>query len=131
MSNNQTPSVTPSPTPEQIAIETWQSRIKANHPYSDPQYWTTEIIAKYAMLEVDDLRKAKQKNAAEIAQLKAQLAELQPLAKFGALVIEQLHKDPDSCANSFLFGSQCELYTDHNEAIKPNIEATINKLLKD
>jgi hypothetical protein len=64
----------------------------------------------------------------QIAALKAQVAELMPLAKFGAMVMRDLSvltvtKINNHALSQDLIGNGSE--------VKPSIEATITKLLKD
>jgi hypothetical protein len=65
--------------------------------------------------------------ATEIAELKAQIAELMPLAKFGAMVMCDfsaltITKINNHALSQDLIGNGSE--------VKPNIEATITKILK-
>jgi hypothetical protein len=94
------------PTPEQIAE--WRSDYKIGY---------------------DD---AKTEQATEIAQLKAQLAELMPLAKFGALVMHDLDvRETFDALDAWCHADAAKLIAQSKQGYAPNIEATITKLLKD
>jgi hypothetical protein len=79
--------------------------------------------------------RARAEQATEIAALKAQVAEHMPLAKFGAMVLGNriLMFQPSSVTSHALKAGV--LISDSSiiqaVAYAPNIEATINKLLKD
>jgi hypothetical protein len=78
---------------------------------------------------LDDLHQCQ---AAEIAALKAQIAELMPLAKFGAMVADfQFSKDGCSEACIQDTADECGLFLNGSSEYAPNIEATIAKILKD
>jgi hypothetical protein len=77
----------------------------------------------------DDLH---QYQAAEIAQLKAQLAGLMPLAKFGAMVVKGDYlSDDDAIDLELKAGISIDTSGYKTLEFAPNIEATITKLLKD
>jgi hypothetical protein len=64
----------------------------------------------------------------QIAALKAQIAELMPLAKFGAMVMRDLSALTVTKINNHALSQ--DLIGNGSE-VKPSIEATITKILKD
>jgi hypothetical protein len=68
---------------------------------------------------------------AQIAALKAQIAELMPLAKFGAIVLRTYKEGyvSDEELGNFALTSKCVMQP--FEEYAPNVEATITKILKD
>ena len=122
-----------SPTPEQLAE--WRKEFESGFP-SIAKLERGAITGRYLDIYIDycwqGYLRAKTEQAAEIAQLKAQLAEVMPLAKFGAKVTNAyvggicFARADDLNSKAFDAGV---IQYDHKYA--PNIEATINKLLKD
>jgi uncharacterized protein YaaN involved in tellurite resistance len=82
--------------------------------------WSEEKVKAYAESFCTE-------QAAEIADLKAQIDELMPLAKFGAAAIEECMPELDSLIE------RCGIaaVTDDCYLFAPNIEAAIEQLLKD
>jgi hypothetical protein len=75
---------------------------------------------------LSQIHSEKQALQAEVAALKAQLAELIPFSKFACDVLRD-EDHPDNLAHGYDF-----LTFDGNEyVLKPNIEAAIDKILKD
>ena len=70
---------------------------------------------------------ARTEQAAETAELKAKLAEVMPLAKFAAFTITRMHtsKKKDS------LDAGISIEVDSEVIFAPNIEATIEQVLKD
>jgi hypothetical protein len=64
----------------------------------------------------------------EIADLKAKLAEVMPLAKFGAMFLRELEPDYSEVVTEFCLGAGV---LDTASEYAPKIKATITKLLKD
>ena len=54
-------------------VTKWQDELRANHPNSDPQYWSDELMFKYCRREVDALRA--KLAAPQAAQINQQLLE--------------------------------------------------------
>jgi hypothetical protein len=87
---------------------------------AQPEQKTNRFFHERAQLE----------QAAEIAELRAKLAEVMPLAMFGARVLTT-DEHPDDIAHEYKF-----LMLDVDEfsgtyILEPNIEATIERILKD
>jgi hypothetical protein len=77
---------------------------------------------------------AKTEQATEIAALKAQIAELMPLAKFGAMVLRTYSHNGDiteAQVNNAAKQTNCMGDAKAWTVFMPNIEATITKILKD
>jgi hypothetical protein len=72
-------------------------------------------------------------HAAEIAALKAQIAELIPFSKFGAHILGNYKGGyvSDSEIGAAALACNCILGIEENNSYAPNIEATIEQLLKD
>jgi hypothetical protein len=122
------------PSPEQIAK--WREELEVACDEATP----LDIFGNYIYYKHDLLFRgyvlASTKQATEIAALKAQIAELMPLAKFGAMVIDGrvLMFQPFNITSDALKAGV--LISDGGCPIQaityaPNIEAIITKLLKD
>ena len=87
----------------------------------------------FAWREIEEaFTTARTEQAAEIAELKAKLAEVMPLAKFAAKVLITYKNGyvSDEEIGNFALSTGCVI-SKPNEVFAPNIEATIEQLLKD
>jgi hypothetical protein len=77
--------------------------------------------------EQEDNVRAKTEQATEILELKAQLAEVMPLAKLAALLMKNVFPDDPELFAEWCMEAGC---FDSELNYKPNIEATIKEFLK-
>jgi hypothetical protein len=123
------------PSPEQIAE--WQAEAKkqAMQWYADIQ---CHMPINVTDIYIQGYLRARTEQATEIAALKAQIAELMPLAKFGALIIDSRplmihgYGTIDRAIEAGLISDEgSDGFVLRDIAYKPNIKATIEQLLKD
>jgi hypothetical protein len=130
------------PTPEQIAE--WREAaelafpklLRKHYPHLHTAQQNKGATFKYIDMategvwqsfEIGYLR-ARTEQATEIAELKAKLAEVMPLAKFGAYIL----KDVGSFSTIKTYQALAKLgFVAEGITLKPEIEAAISKLLKD
>ena len=115
-------------TPEQITK--WREEFETNHK---PQMITRYVDGSYQLDYMEDMwtgyLRACTEQAGEIAELKAKLAEVMPLARFGAHMTSYVGGVCFARASQINEAAHRSGVILSNLAYAPNIEATITKLL--
>jgi hypothetical protein len=112
--------------PEQIAE--WREKFESKYTSEELFFQCGEYSDRYIQHEWQGYLRRCTEQATEIAALKAQIAELSPLAKFGAMVMCDFSALTVTKINNHALSQ--DLIGNGSE-VKPSIEATITKLLKD
>lgn len=118
------------PTPEQIAE--WREEFEKSLPVGERQILPSQGYAIFRVeFEWRGYIRARTEQATEIAELKAKLAEVMPLARFGAEIANHLAGTGSITVSAMERMAARGVLTQDEREYAPNIEATIEQLLKD